>query len=93
MAADAAPSRLDTITREAIAHLRRGRADRAAPLVAEMETLLADRPEVARQMRRIVAVVAFDWPAQRCEVRLGSVAPPRPRDVELVAFHVDLYKV
>ncbi len=81
---------LDALTREAIALLRRGHAEAAAPLVAAMGKLLTDRPEVFRQMRRIVEVVAFDWPAARSSIRLGAVAPPDPADIELVAFHVGL---
>ena len=88
MPSDAAPSRLDAITRDAIEHLKRGRADRAAPLVDEMEALLADRPDLARQMRRIVAVIGFEWKARREPLVLAAAPPPQPRDVELVAFHV-----
>jgi hypothetical protein len=80
-------TRLDALTEEAIGWLRRGHADRAAPLVAEMCELLSDRPEVARQMRRIVALVSFEWPARRAVAQAAMVRPPDPADVEIVAFH------
>ncbi len=55
-----------------------------------MGEFLPDRPEVVEQLRRIVAVVAFDWPATRAGIRLSPVAPPAASDIELVAFHASL---
>ena len=80
-------TRLDALTHEAIALLQRGRAGEAEPIVAQMCELLADRPEVARQMRRIVALMSFEWQARRTPAHVPAIRPPHPSDVEIVAFH------
>ena len=88
MPPDPGPSRLDAITQDAITLLRRGRADLAAPMVQEMCGMLADRPELARQMQRILALMSFEWPAARSAGLPGrATAAPLPSDIELVAFH------
>ena len=87
MSEDTKATGLDALTRDAIALLRLGRVEEAAPIVDRMCELLADQPETARQMQRIVALMSFQWDADRRPVRLVPVAPPRPSDVEIVAFH------
>jgi hypothetical protein len=89
-ASDPRLARLQELSLQALAHLQRGNAGQAAPLVEQMAPLLADRPQLARQMRQAVAVVGFDWPADRSPVTLAAAPPPEPANVELVSFHVDL---
>ena len=73
-----------------IALLQLGKAGEAAPLVERMAELVPDRVQVVDQLRRIVALVDFDWPADRGDARVGAVRPPAAADVELVTFHVAL---
>jgi hypothetical protein len=83
-------SRLDVLAEEAIACLRQGRADIAAPLVTEMTALLGDRPGIALQMQRAVALVGFEWPATRTAAEVVPTPAPKPDAIEIVAFHVNL---
>jgi hypothetical protein len=90
MSSTPARSRLDVLAEEAIACLRQGRASEAAPRVAEMTRLLADRPGVALHLQRALALVAFEWPAARAPARMELTAPPKADEIELVTFHVAL---
>lgn len=83
-------ARIEASSREALAHLRAGRADAARPLVDELSPLLAARPDLLAQMRQALEVVGFEWPAERRDVVLAPVDPPAPAALDLVAFHVAL---
>ena len=81
-------ARLLALRQEAFAHLLRGRADLARPLVAQLQQGAPLDP-ATRQLALYLETVGFDWPARR-EPYTPAAAPQPLSGVDIVSFHVDL---
>jgi hypothetical protein len=88
-APDPQVERLQSLARDAAAHLLRGRVDLARAPIEELATALPGN-EVVQHLARQSAVIGFEWPLERTATSLAGRDPPRTADLDLVAFHVDL---
>lgn len=88
-APDPRVAHLQSLSQQALAHLARGRADLARPLVEELAAALPGHEGVMNFVR-YVAVIGFDVPAVRAPHVPAPAPPPAPESVDLVAFHMDL---
>jgi hypothetical protein len=79
----------DALFHEAVAALKRGRADLARAPVEKLCVDFPDHPK-AELLRQCVAIMSFNWPAQRSPLTIAPGPAPDASSIDLVAFHADL---
>jgi hypothetical protein len=83
------PAKGDALFREATTALKRGRADLARAPVEELYSVFPRHPKI-ELLRQCVAIMSFNWPAQRSPHTIASGPAPDTSSIDLVAFHADL---
>ena len=83
------PAQVDSLFREAVGALERGRADLARAPVEKLCSVSPDHPK-AELLRQCVAIMAFDWPLERLDHTITKGPAPDPASIDIVAFHADL---
>ena len=83
------PLKRDALYREAVTALNRGRVDLAHAPIEQLGSAFPDHPKL-ELLRQCVAIMSFDWHAQRAPHTTTSGPAPDPSLIDLVAFHADL---
>ena len=80
---------MGSLYQSALALLFKGRADAAAPEIAQLAAAAPANPDL-RRLARQAAIIGFPWPAERAPARTVGRAPPAQESIDLVSFHVNL---